>query len=140
MGVGLHLLLAQPAFFLLVVSEFIHELGNSCIMNHLQIIGMGALHTITQRIYQNYYALRTNSNLLLIILYTALNCHSLTSFWRACKSQQTPPRNFEKPAWQWHKCVSKHYNGEHSPPWYEGSGPAGDPDVHRTDIRVLCGY
>jgi len=36
-------------------------------MNHLQIIGMGTLHTITHRMYQSYYALRTNSNLLLII-------------------------------------------------------------------------
>jgi hypothetical protein len=68
-GVGLHLFIAQPTFFLLGGSEFIHELGNTCIMKHLQIIGMGTLHTITQRMYQIYYALWKISNLLLIILF-----------------------------------------------------------------------
>jgi len=57
MGGGLHLFLAQSTFFLLVGSEFVHELGNSCIMNHLQITGMETLHTITKGMYQSYYAL-----------------------------------------------------------------------------------
>jgi len=67
------------------------------ILNHLQIIGMGTLHTITHRMYQSYYALRTNSNLLLIIvtehyiqaciLYTTLNRQTMMNCCRAHKSR-----------------------------------------------------
>ena len=90
------------------------------ITNHLQIIRMGTLHTITHRMYQllcphDKFKLAFNNSIpehysQACILYTSLNyhCQTLMNCCRGHKSQQTPTRNFKEPAWQWHKCVSKH--------------------------------